>query len=66
MFSRRRTPWAGVADVEVISVFLGRELRSWSFGDGIAELGRLAIEIPCFLVCPVGDLSWLEEWISQL
>ena len=40
----------------MISVFLGWELGTGSFGDGITELRGLSIEVAGLLVGPVGDL----------
>lgn len=48
-----RTPWTGIADIEMISVFLGRELRVRFSGDVISELGLLAFEL-------AGLITWFD------
>lgn len=51
-------PWTSIADVEMISVFLGREFGAFVSRYEVSELGLATLEFTGFVVRvdPVGDV----------
>lgn len=51
-------PWTSIADIEMVAVLIGRELRAFLLGDEIPKLGLLALEFTSLVIgiYPVGNI----------